>query len=57
MFQFAKLARDLVIPCGMKQNRQGGGSSRKVEPQEEGVASGGNGPTQLDDEELEGGIL
>lgn len=56
---FAKLARDLVIPGGVRKNKQGGAgaSSERVEPQEVGEAAGGNGPTQLDDEELEGGLL
>ena len=63
-FQFAKLARDLVIPGGMRtrtrQEASGGGTER-VEPQEVGGATGGasgaNGPIQLDDEELEEGFL
>ena len=59
-FQFAKLARDLVIPGGMRtktrQEASGGGTER-VEPQEVGGASGANGPIQLDDEELEEGFL
>ena len=59
VLQFAKLARDLVIPGG------GGNKSRQTtsettnenaEPQEGGMASGGNGPIQLDDEEFEEGL-
>ena len=60
LFQFAKLARDLVIPGGMRtkqrQNTSGVNSENAV-TQEGGGASGGGGPTQLDDEELEGGLL
>lgn len=57
--QFAKLARDLVIPGGMRNKTRQEvmpTSNEKMEPQEGDVASGGNGPIQLDDEELEGGL-
>lgn len=55
LFQFAKLARDLVIPGGM---RVGGGQQQEggaTEMIDSSVPPGG-GPTQLDDDELEDGL-
>ena len=52
--QFAKLARDLDIPGGMRV-----ASSGQPEAAPEGVSGGGaegGAPTQLDDDELEGGL-
>lgn len=61
MFQFAKLARSLEIPGGMRVGNTSQGIVIPDVADLSGTASGGENttpaaPTQLDDDELEGGL-
>lgn len=56
LFQFAKLSRDLVIPGGMRTKQPVGGVTEITDISEITQGADVGGATQLDDDELEGGL-